>query len=447
MKTLSPYQIEGAEFLAKRNFALLADDMGLGKTAQLIHAADMVGAKKILVICPAVARINWQREFSEFSIYSRDFKVCNTLNDEIAENCIVSYKFATENFELLKGIPWDLVVCDESHKIKEPEAQGTQRIYGKNGIIRVSDRLWCSSGTPAPNHAGELWPLLYTFGATALPYEDFINRYCKTRPTFYGGKRGIKIDGTKAESFPEIKKMLSEIMIRRLKKDVLKDLPKVSFERIYVEGSPLPETIAIDLSIIKREEGYLAESIAIAGDQLEFVLGRISSSVSVLRRYVGLQKVKAIAELVKSELEDNAYEKIVIFAIHTDVIAHLKHELRDFGAVVLNGKTSPKYKQEAIDSFQNKKECRVFIGNIDAAGTAITLTAAHHVLMAEWKWTPGDNAQAIDRVNRRGQTLPVTVRFANLADSIDENVNSVVERKTKELVEIFDSKGESNANP
>lgn len=439
MKTLSPYQIEGAEFLAKRPFALLADDMGLGKTAQLIHAADMVGAKKILVICPAVARINWQREFSEFSIYSRDFKVCTTLNDEITDNCIVSYEFATENYELLKGIPWDLVICDESHKIKEPEAKVTQRIYGKNGIIRVSDRLWCSSGTPAPNHAGELWPLLYTFGATTLTHEDFINRFCKTRPTFYGGKRGIKIDGTKAETFPEIKKILSGLMIRRLKKDVLKELPSVSFETVYVEGTPLPETIAIDLSIIKREEGYLVEAMAIAGDQLAYVLDRIGSSVSVLRRYVGLQKVKSVAEMVKRELQDGAYEKIVIFAVHTDVIAHLKSELESFGAVVINGKTQPKDRQTAIDDFQNKKDCRVFIGNIKAAGQAITLTAAHQVLFVEKTWSPGEIAQAIDRVNRRGQTLPVTVRSAVLADSLDEKVDAVLTRKTKELTEIFNS--------
>lgn len=439
MKTLSPYQEEGVQFLAQRNFALLADDMGLGKTAQLISAADYIGAQNILVICPAVARINWQREFSEFSIYSRNFKVCTTLSDEITDHCIVSYDYATENFELLKGIPWDLVICDESHFIKEPEAKRTVRIYGKNGIIRVADRLWCSSGTPAPNHAGELWPLLYTFGKTALSHEDFIHRFCKTRPTFYGGKRGIKIDGTKAEAFPEIKSMLSTVMLRRLKKDVLKELPPVSFETVYVEGTSLPETIAFDLSIIKREEGYLVEAMAIAGDQLSFVLERIGSSVSVLRRYVGLQKVKSVAEMVKRELSDNAYEKIVIFAVHTDVIAHLKSELSDFGAVVINGKTPQKDRQDAIDSFQNDKATRVFIGNIKAAGTAITLTAAHQVLFVEKTWSPGEIAQAIDRVNRRGQTLPVTVRSAVLADSLDEKVDAVLTRKTRELTEIFNT--------
>ena len=434
---LSEYQKTGVKFLAERRFALLGDDQGLGKTAQLLCAAEEIQANKILIICPAVARINWQREAKLWTDYS--FKVCTTLTDEPSDLSIVSYSYATENYELLKGTPWDLIICDESHFIKEPEAKVTQRVYGKNGIIRVTDRLWCSSGTPAPNHAGELWPLLYTFGETALSHEDFIDRFCKTRPTFYGGKRGTKIDGTKAEAFPEIKKMLSGVMLRRMKKDVLKELPPVSYETVYVEGTPLPETIAMDLSIIKREEGYLAEAMAICGDQLSFVLDRIGSSVAVLRRYVGLQKVSDVAQMVKTELTDNAYEKIVIFAVHTDVIAHLKSELEAFGAVVVNGKTPQGDRQKAIDSFQNDKACRVFIGNIQAAGTAITLTAAHQVLFVEKTWTPGDIAQAIDRVNRRGQTMPVTVRSAVLADSLDEKVDAVLMRKTKELTEIFNT--------
>lgn len=432
MKELSQYQSEGAEFLTKERFRLLADQPGLGKTAQVIVAADMVRAERILVICPAVARINWDREFQEWSIYAPEFKICVQLSDEPASKTIVSYEYATANSEKLIKLPWDLVVCDESHFIKEPEAKRTQRIYGKSGVIRKTNRLWCLSGTPAPNHVGELWAMLYTFGATSLSYESFIDRYCDTRPTFYHGKRETKVTGTKKSAIPEIKKILSKVMLRRLKSEVLKDLPPIKFETLTVEGSPLPDVIRLDMGQVKKEEALVSEA------DLDLVLEKLGKSVSTLRRYVGLQKVEAVAEIVTQELTDGAYPKIVIFAIHTDVIAMLKNSFQSFNPVVVNGSVKSSDRQNAIDTFQTKADCRVFLGNISAAGTAITLTAADQVLFVEQSWTPGDNAQAADRCHRRGQTMPVTVRMVALADSIDEKVTAVLKKKTEQLTQIFD---------
>jgi SWI/SNF-related matrix-associated actin-dependent regulator of chromatin subfamily A-like protein 1 len=437
MLTLAPFQQTGVAFLASKKFALLADEQRVGKTAQILKAAEEIGADKILIICPAVVRVNWQREAKTWADFT--FTVLLKLTDEPNDLSIVSYEYATENYELLKGIPWDLVICDESHFIKEPTSLRTQRIYGKNGIIRVSDRLWCSSGTPAPNHAGELWPLLYTFGQTALSYEDFVGEFCEVRPTFYAGKRQNKIVGTKTAKIPQIKEMLSPVMLRRLRSEVLSDLPPKNIEILTVEGSTLPEAIAIEQNIITREIGYLTEAMAIAGENLEFVLERIGSSVAALRRYTGLMKVKNTCEIVKGELENNEYQKIILFAVHTDVIAYLKKELEAFGAVVITGKTPQTERQIAIDSFQNKKEVRVFIGNIVAAGTGINLNAASEVVMVEQSWVPGENAQASDRPCGRGQKGAVRVRVATLYESLDEKINTVLVRKMKQLSEIFNN--------
>lgn len=445
-KELSPYQLTGATFLAAKRFALLADDMGLGKTAQVITAADVIGAQKILVICPAVARVNWKREFLEWSIFSQDFKVCEKLKDSVTSRCIVSYDFATDNTEKLLQIDWDLIICDESHFIKEATAKRTQRIYGKDGIIRVSKRLWCLSGTPAPNHVGELWPMLYTFGAIPLSYENYVERFCDLRPTFYGGQRREKIVGTKNSAIPEIKKILAPIMLRRLKSEVLQDLPPVSYETLTVEGTPLADVIKLDVPTARKEAYALEYSLSQVSteDEMAFVLEKLGNSFSTLRRYVGLQKVANLAEIISQELAAKAYEKIVIFAVHTDVIGQFKAALSDFGAVVVNGSVNAKDRQKAIDSFQTDPACKVFIGNILAAGTAITLTAAHQVLLAECSPVPGENKQAIDRVNRRGQTLPVTVRIAALADSLDEKITAIIKRKTNQLTQIFDEKSETH---
>jgi SWI/SNF-related matrix-associated actin-dependent regulator of chromatin subfamily A-like protein 1 len=438
---LSPYQETGVQFLSERRFALLGDDMGLGKSAQAIVAAVKINAKRILVICPAVARVNWQREFLQWS--GLNFKVCTKLGDHPIGNCIVSYDYATANAEIIAKFNWDLIICDESHFIKEPTAKRTQRIYGKEGIIRKAARLWCLSGTPAPNHVGELWPMLYTFGATRLTYEEFTHTFCDSRPTFYAGKRQERITGTKSAAIPEIKKTLERIMLRRLKKDVLADLPAISFQIVTVEGSPLPEVIRLDPRNVNRDKEIVYAAMEAAMDsELDMVLERIQNSVSTLRRYIGLQKVKAVAEIVTDELENKAYEKVVIFAIHIDVIAQIQISLEQFNPVVVNGKTTDR--QAAVDTFQNDKACRVFIGNITAAGTAITLTAAHQVIFVEQSWTPGDNRQAADRCHRRGQSLPVSVRFISLADSLDEKIAAVLKRKTEQLTQIFDAKSETH---
>jgi len=431
---ISQYQIDGAYFLAQNRFALLADEPGVGKTLQAILASDMVNAKNILVICPAVARVNWRREFAEWSVFSSEFTVCFEIKDAHGDKTICSYEYATENFLELKTTPWDLIICDESHFIKEPTAKRTQRIYGKNGIIRSANRCWALSGTPASNHIAELWPLLFTFNVTNLTYDSFVERFCKTRPTFYGGKREEKIIGTRKDKVSEIKEMLSGVMLRRMKADVIEDLPSISFSQVSVEGTPLLEVINLDMTEVKKQEKLLNSQTDLA-----FAIESLGDSVSSLRRYVGLQKVAAVAQLVSQELKDGAYDKIGIFAIHTDVIANLKELLKPFNPVVVNGAVTPLMRQKAIDSFQTDPKTKVFIGNIKAAGTAITLTAAHQCLFLEQSWVPGENKQAADRFHRRGQKKSVTVRLASLADSIDEKVTAVLKRKTEELNQIFES--------
>ncbi len=452
--SISPYQVKGAEFLASKFQALLADDMGLGKTCQTVLASDMVGAKKILIICPAVARINWQREYGYWSIYDHDFKVCSSLDDEPSDQCIVSFEYATANQDKLFSMSWDLVIVDESHFIKEPEAQRTKAVYGKQGIVRKTLRIWCLSGTPAPNNAAELWPMLFTFGATALSYDAFIHRYCNLKIAYHGGRPHLQIIGTKKEAIPEIRTLLNKIMLRRLKEEVMKELPPISYEDLVVE--PGPVDLANEMSFAQyffpddRSE-FLKEKLAneqrIVEEQVERlgftkdglkVLEGIADSVSTLRRFNGLQKVVPIAEMVAQELEAGAYEKIVIFAIHRDVIEGLRVRLAKYKAVTLYGKTSPAQRQKNIDKFQKNPKCRVFIGNIRAAGIAITLTAAHQVLLLESSFVPSENAQAIMRVHRRGQEFPVFVRVVGIAHSIDQRISNVLKRKTKELTAIFD---------
>ena len=454
--TLHPYQVEGAEFLANKLYALLADDCGLGKTATTIKALELVDAKRVLVVCPAAVRINWGREIEMWS--GRDYEVILDKrswrgvksSDYVA---VVSYDFLTVHFDkFVKCGKWDVAVIDEMHFLKNHKAQRTIAAFGKQGVIRNSKRMWCLSATPMPNHVGELWTMLYTFGATHLKYTPFIEKYCN----WYMETWGIKIVGTNRIKEPEIRAMLKTMMMRRRKEDVRLELPPISFFDTLV----LPGKVDLELEpsyadyfhpknrqdeLVKRisdEEKLvrqlLEENVKLGGDSGMKLLEAIAKSVSTLRRYNGMQKVEPIGDILADELMNGAYHKVIIFAVHQAVIEGLRSRLEQFGVVTLYGGTPPNKRQVNIDKFQTNPSIRVFIGNIQAAGTGITLTAADQVVVAESSWVPAENAQAVMRCHRIGQANPVTVRFFALKDSLDQRIQQAIKRKTRDIAVLFD---------
>lgn len=431
-ETLFDFQVEGANWLASQQVGLLADEMGVGKSAQVVTACDLIRAQKILIVCPAIARVNWAREFTRFSKSSRQFTIITEAMHLLiaSDSMILSYEMAASHRQKITQ-NFDVIILDEVHYLKSKDAQRTKAILGNAGIIRQASRCWALSGTPAPNHPGELWPLLYTFGATKMGYEEFLQYFCNG----YYGPRGLVITGTKQYHIPYLRKILEPVILRRKKEDVLKQIPPIHFDHVAVEASP----VNLDLFLgIQNLETVLEHQTGVVRNSLK-VLEAISKSVSTLRRYTGLQKVKSAATLIREELENHFYQKIVVFAVHQNVIDQLKFELRDFNPLVLYGKTTPLHRQERIDHFQNKAECRIFICNVQACGTAINLTAANQVLFVESEWTPAYNAQAAMRCHRIGQERPVFVRFLGLAHSLDEKINQILERKTRDLVQIFDT--------
>lgn len=445
--SLYPYQEEGAQWLSQRKYALLADDPGLGKSAQSIRAADILGLTSLLVCCPAVARLNWMREFDKFS--SREWKSKRAVL--AASDAWGSPDLVTVSYDLLtnkkvstwiSSRQWDVVILDESHYLSNRKAKRTEAAFAV-----PTARIWALSGTPAKNHAAELWPLLRRFGVVQSEYWAFVQRYC----VYHGTPYGVQITGS--QRIDELRSLLAPVMLRRKKDDVLKELPAISFHDVAVPASPVdierwwPE-VTIGQKSIPTFNKEIAEQQA-AIDAVINVLGMGHGGVGALaslqpktimtRRYTGLQKTPAIAEIIHAELSANQYDKIVLFALHRDVIHHLMELLHDFHPMNLYGGTPPEKRDMYIRRFQTQKKYRVIICNIQAAGTAITLTAAHQVAFAECSWVPAENAQAAMRVHRIGQSQPVTVRFFGLADSSDEKVARVLRRKTKDLTAIFDT--------
>jgi SWI/SNF-related matrix-associated actin-dependent regulator of chromatin subfamily A-like protein 1 len=417
MKTLMPYQQIGATFLANRRDAMLADDPGLGKSAQAIRACDLIQAKSVLIISPASLLENWKREVREFSTSGFTTQ-------------IVSYDKARAGKAQLIEQNWDALVVDEAHYLKTAGSARTRCVYGPktDKCDGLSSRVGATitlTGTPTPNHAAELWTHLRALAPDTIkmssgkpmPYWTFVHRYCKVRDTGFG----LQILGGK--NLDELRERIKPFMLRRTKEEVLKDLPPIRFANLYLKG---------DVTGLSGDDIHAVRMTLLHGGPEG--LAKLAPHVATLRRLTGIAKVIPATEWVKEFLLSTP-NKIVVFGYSQDVVRGLALFLP--GAVVVSGATSLDARQKAVDAFQNDPAVRVFIGQYQAAGTGLTLTAASDVLFVESSWVPAENIQAAMRVHRIGQVNPCLVRFATLAGSIDEDIQEAVARKTADIDALF----------
>ena len=424
---LLPYQRAGVDKLKQRNRVLLGDEMGLGKTIQAIVAAKELGLTRIVVLCPAIAVENWHREFKIWGATG----ICIIIR---SYDMVRRHKSLCDEIRALKP---ELMVLDEGHYLKSHDSKRTATVYGKNcdgsGLVSCSERVWVVTGTPCPNNAAELYPMFRALFPELITndlrkpmsYMDFVKKYTVYMATEYG----IKIIGNKPGN--ELRTILHSIMIRRRVADVIKDMPELFWSTPVLEASGVAELSDFEQAlddeakqlIVTMAEGTATES-------LEDV------HLATLRRITEKAKATVVAKLIAEELADKAYEKIIIFGTHKEALHNLFVKLGDFNPVIITGATPPAARTIAIDAFQKDPATRVFIGNIQACSTAITLTAANQVAFLNLSWNPADNIQAAKRAHRIGQTKPVFVRAFGLAKSIDDAVTQVLVRKTRAISQL-----------
>lgn len=445
---LYDYQRDAVEWLKNRKTGLLALDMGLGKSGIALSAAMKSGVKSILVISPAIAVGNWENEFRKWQAASIPHKVVS-YNEavKLSQSWSKDSKSETGKYELL--------IVDEAHFLKNKDTQRTKAILGVGGIVHKVSRTWALTGTPAPNHPGELWPLLYTFGGTKLNYVAFVERFCAVKVIRLPNRTITNIAGTNLHRSGELKELLLQHMYRKTLSDVQLQLPQISYETITVPGGSVdweaerqwaqfavPSDRSKELfAILEKERDVLKHvmEFTLGDDNRTKALDSLDQGVSNLRRYIGLQKVDPIATLVSDELDAGLYPKIVIFAHHVSVVEKLTKKLAKYNALSLYGKIPPKNREENIEKFQRFSSYKVMVCNIQTAATAINLTASNQVLFVEQDWVPANNAQAAKRCHRIGQDKPVFVRFAAIDGSIDHQITETLRRKTKEIASFLKS--------
>jgi SWI/SNF-related matrix-associated actin-dependent regulator 1 of chromatin subfamily A len=462
-----PFQELAIDWLASRRVAILALEMGLGKTGVAIRAADQLGLRKILVICPAVAITNWIREFALWQQMGRTVGgVYHSKDRPGTDVVIVNYdKISRNSVADLVNQKWDLIVCDESHALKSQVAARTKRIYGKlnsplgdprrGGLVSQAAYCWGLTATPIPNHLGEIWthiralaPQLLPLGPTGRPanYWQFVDRYCECRDTPFG----IQILGNKRAMLPEVRLMLQPFVLRVKKTEVLPDLPPIRFVTTIIEAGDLDaeltelerhpdiaelvKTLEAAKAAVELREGRPDREER--GDLLDTLANR-PGHIATLRRMTSLVKVDPAIQLLTDELASGALDKVIVFAVHRETVDRLAEGLKQFGAVKLYGGTSQRDRQAAIDGFQYETDVRVFVGQIQACGTAINLTAASDVVFVESSWVPSDNSQAASRAHRIGTQSAVLVRFLALAGSVDELVQDALARKTAAISQVL----------
>jgi len=450
-----PYQRAGIAYALGRPGVLIADEMGLGKTIQaigVVNADETV--RSVLIVCPASLKLNWAREWSRWSTRGLTVGIANGALPA-TDVVILNYDILKKHLPAIHARAWDCLILDEAHYLKNPKAQRTQCVLGAKGVESIKARRRIAlTGTPILNRPIEAWPIAHALAPAEFGnWRAFVTRYCGG----YQDRYGWNVSG--ATNLPELQdKLRASIMVRRLKKDVLTELPAKRRQVIELPANGAAGTVRAEADAYAAQQDRLtglrvAVELAKAGDENDYAaaVDRLRAGsmaafaeLSKLRHTTALAKIPHVIEHIRDTLESEG--KLIVFAHHRDVIESLAAEFP--GAAIITGDTPMQSRQDAVDRFQTDPACRLFLGNIQAAGVGLTLTASAHVVFAELDWVPGNITQAEDRCHRIGQTDSVLVQHLVLEGSLDATMaRTLVEKQTLIDAALDDERGEIAALP
>lgn len=420
--TFTPEQWTGARHLAERSVAMIADRMGFGKTAQLARALDIIGAEVVTIVVPRILAETWRRELSQWLLFSLPVHVMQASHEKLPVTgvVIVSYSLVARRKvrDKLRRRGCDVLILDESHKTKDPKTKCTKYLFGEAGVFRTAKRVWFSTGTPCPNGVHEYFVFAKVAGVWAGEYDQdemtgepgFIQRYCVLKKDKF---KAVPV-GTKEENRLELLNALGPLAIAR--QGVDPNRGPLTTGDIFVRGDK-PLVLDIDPATLARIEAAIA-----AGDWS--ILD--DPIVATARRLVSTAKAPGIAEIARGYSAER--RKTLIFMHHTDAIDACANALRPEGVAVIDGRVKYSDRQPILDAFQFGEDIRNLVVHMRTGCEGLTLTAATRVLL-DPDWNPANNAQAIARAWRRGQTEAVHASYCILPDSFDERVIATARRK------------------
>lgn len=435
MTKLFPYQAECVEQMKTRNGRILLGlDMGLGKSIIALKYCVDLKIRPIVIICPASLKYNWEHEAAtHFGL------LCDILHGQKAKKrsltnyhnpiIIINYEILQYWIEYLVSIKPQAIIWDEAHYCK---SRFTLRFKALKELLRrvkPKHRI-ALSGTPITNRPAELWTTLHLL----LPnlYDNFFEfgfRYCNPKMKFgrweFTGKKNL----TELHN-----KLTKSVMIRKLKKDALKDLPEKVRSTIYVK--------------LSKEDR--AEYDFCAHHFLKWIALRKPNKLHRVKKSVPLSRLGYLMRLAMKlkrfdvlEWIQNFHEeseaKLIVFSCHTKMIDWLHSKFKDI-SVVINGEVTGKKRHQAVMSFQKDKHIRYAFCNPKAAGVGLTLTAAADQLWADLPYSPGEVVQGEDRIHRIGATKKCSIYYMVAGGTVEEYLCSLIIDKQSTLDEVLDGR-------
>ena len=414
------HQKVAIEKLLANNKFILADDMGLGKTTAAVIASMESGAKKVLIVCPASLKINWDREIKNYTdrrvLIVEGRKWGSTfdyyiINYDILKNYHTTEKSEdSDDYKLLVNEKFDLAIVDEAHYVSNATANRTRLL---NDVLETIPRVWLLTGTPMTSRPINYFNLLKIVDSPlTLNWQSYVRRYCKGYQFSVGNRKVWNTSG--ASNLDELRERTKSYVLRRMKTDIL-DLPEKIVTPVFVELTS------------KMYDEELEEFTRISNDKkdnetISVTLNRLMK----IRQLIAYEKIPYTCEIIDKCLDQG--KKVIVFTNFTMSLDML-HEKYKKNSVILNGSMSKEKKQESVDRFQNEDKIKIFISNIVAGGVGITLTAGEVVIMNDLSFVPAHHSQAEDRAYRYGQQNSVLVYYPVFENTVEKIIYNILQKK------------------
>jgi SWI/SNF-related matrix-associated actin-dependent regulator of chromatin subfamily A-like protein 1 len=450
--SLYPFQKVGvafSEITEGRN--LNGDMMGNGKSIQILAYLNLHSEfNPVLIVCPGGLRGNWEKEIRKW-LPERTIQIIITSKDNLDKSdiYIISYDLMYKFQAALVDKKPSILIADECHRLANIKARLTRSTLE---VAKHVDRFIGLSGTPVRNRTIEFYNVLNHLRPDLFPNRSaYIRRYCggdlKTIPVEKDAFGNViktrtfwQFEGPTNQK--ELTDILRNVMIRRLKREVLPDLPPKTRKVLPLKMPPKLRKMYTDVEAEVRQavqafKQYQKNPSMRYNPDYYSEVSRLRMAAIVklntLRQIVG----RAKAEQIKDLLEDffSAQEKVLIFGHHIDVLDTIAKDLPEY--VRVDGKTPKKKVTEYVERFQEDPSCLAFLGSLKAAGEGLTLTAASNIVIVERAWTPADEEQGESRAERIGLKNPLTVYYPYIEGTVDERMNALIETKRVEIGELL----------
>ena len=447
-RPLYGYQVEGAAWVAARlasgKGAILGDEPGTGKTTQTVAVLGALQKWPVVVVCPSSLKHQWLREF-QLAKHPPHAVVLSGKKGNLprADVYIVNYDLLYAREAQLLRLNPHLYVFDEAQELRNPKAHGAHRAASATRLVRQRAKgALLLTGTPIENRAAELWRLLHLTEPMKWPrFKDYSERYCKPQRGKEIG-RSIRTQAGRVERLNELHIELDKTMLRRLKSEVLKDLPPKSRRSLVVQLD------ADAMRAYRAAEKDVVQWFKRLGkhDRAERAAKALSlAKLTALRRIAARGKLRqAIPYYLERWFDTSTKSPLVVFSYHEDVLEGIRRaaEAMKLRVVGIVGGASSEQRQKAVDIFQAGR-ADIFLAPIRAAGVGLNLQRASDALFCERIWTPSGLIQAEDRVWRLGSTKPVTITYLDAAGTVDEHIARVVEGKQRLIRTVVDDDHEA----